>query len=91
MTAPLAGRVAGAFDGWFESWSQGKDAALAVFGEGVQIEGVIVEGRKIDFEVAGVDDDAHRGVNGQSYAIDQRVSDANGLNGEGPRVNFPWA
>jgi hypothetical protein len=83
----LAGRVAGALDvgGVLQ---QGEDAALAVFGEGVQVEGVAVDGREIDFEVAGVDDDADGGFDGQGDAIDQRVGDADGLDGEGAEGEF---
>jgi hypothetical protein len=83
----FAGRVAGALD-IGRVLKQGQDAALAVFGEGVQIEGVAVDGREIDFEVAGVDDDADGSFNGQGYAIDQRVGDADGLDGEGAEGEF---
>ena len=77
----FAGRVAGALDVG-RVLQQGQDAALAVFGEGVQIEGVVVERREIDFEVAGVDDDADRSFDGQGDAVDQRVGNADGLDGE---------
>ena len=83
----FAGGVAGALDirGVLK---QGEHAALAVFGEGVQVEGLVVEGGEIDFEVAGVDDDADGRVDGEGYAVDQRVSDADGLDGEGAEGEF---
>ncbi len=40
-------------------------------------------GGEIDLEVAGVDDDADGGFDGEGDAIDQRVGDADGLDGEG--------
>ena len=78
----FAGRVAGALDigGVLQ---KGEHAAFAVFGEGMQVEGLVVERREIDFEVAGVDDDADRRVDGERDAVDQRVGDADGLDGEG--------
>src|ERR1017187_9493667 len=79
---PLAGRVAGALDVG-RVLKERQDAALAVLGKGVQVECHLVERRQIDFEVAGVDDYADRCFNGQGHAIDQRVSDANGLDDEG--------
>ena len=39
---------------------QQQDAALAVVGEGVQVEELVVGGGGVDFEIAGVDDDAER-------------------------------
>ena len=39
---------------------QQQHAALAVFGEGVQIERLVVGGRGIHLEIAGVNDDAER-------------------------------
>jgi hypothetical protein len=83
----FAGCVAGALDVG-RVLKQGQDAALAVFGEGVEIEGVAVDGGEIDLEVAGMDDDADGGFNGQGYAIDQRVSDADGLDGERAEGEF---
>ena len=78
----LAGRVAGALDVG-RVLQQRQHAALAVFGEGVQVEGLVVERREIDLEVAGVDDDADGRFNGERDAVHQRVGDADGLDGEG--------
>src|ERR1700739_4280642 len=77
----FAGGVAGALDvgGILE---KGEHAAFAVFGEGVQVESLVVEGREIDFEVAGMNDDADRRFDGEGNAINQRVGDADGLDGE---------
>ena len=61
---------------------QGQHAALAVLGKGVQVEGLVVERREIDLEVAGVDDDADRRFDGQRHAIHQRVGHADRLDGE---------
>ncbi len=47
---------------------QQKHAALAVFRQRVQVEKVIVGGRGIDFEVAGVNDNAQRSGDGQRHA-----------------------
>ena len=79
---PLAGRVAGAIDvgGVLE---KGEDAALAVFGEAVEVEGFAVGRGEVDFEVAGVDDDADGGFDGEGDAVDEGVGDADGLDGEG--------
>ncbi len=65
-----------------ESCKQRENTALAVFGEGVQIEELVVGGRGIDFEIAGMDDHAERGVDRQSNAIDQTMRDLDGMNGE---------
>ena len=83
----FAGRVAGALDVG-RVLQKGQDAALAVFGEGVQVEGLVVERREIDFEVAGVDDDADGRFDGEGHAVDQRVGDADGLDGEGAEGEF---
>ncbi len=50
----------------------------------MQIESLVVEGRKIDLEVAGMNNDAYRRLDGQRHAIDKRVRHANGLDGERP-------
>ena len=78
---PLAGCIAGAIDvgGVLE---QGEDAALAIFGEAMEVEGFTVGRRQVDFEVAAVDDDADRGFDGEGDAVDKGVGDADGLNGE---------
>ena len=46
---------------------QQQHAALAVIGERVQIEQFVVGGRRVHFEIAGVDDDAERGRDGQRH------------------------
>ena len=79
---PLAGRIAGALHVG-RVLQQRQHAALAVFGEGMQVESLVVERREVDFEVAGMDDDADRGLDGQRDAIHQRVGHADGLDGEG--------
>ena len=61
---------------------QRQHALFAVFGEGVQIEQMIVGGRGIDFEVAGVNDHAQRSVNCERDTIHQAVRHPNGMNGE---------
>ena len=77
----LAGRVSLALDvgGILK---QRQHALFAVFGKGVQIEELVVSGSGIDFEIAGMNDDAQRSVNGQRDAIHQAVGDPNGMDGE---------
>ena len=77
----LAGRVAVALDvgGILK---QRQHALFAVFGEGMQIEELVVGGRGIDFEIAGMDDDAQRRVNRERNAIDQAVRDLDRMDGE---------
>ncbi len=48
----------------------------------MQVEELVVGGRGIDFEIAGVNDDAERAVNGERDAIDQAVRDLDGMDGE---------
>ena len=79
----FAGRVAGAIDVG-RVLQQGQHAALAVLGKGVQVEGLAVQRRKVDLEVAGVDDDADRRFDGQRHAVHQRVGHVDRLDGEGP-------
>ena len=81
----LAGRVSLALDvgGILK---EREHALFAVFGEGVQIEELVVGGRGIDLEIAGVNDDAERRVNGERDAIDQAVRDADGMDGERCRL-----
>ncbi len=59
-------------------------AAFAVLGKGMQIEEAIVRGRGIDLEVAGMNQDSQRRVDGQRDAIHQAVRHLDGLDGEGP-------
>ncbi len=61
---------------------QRQDALFAVFGEGVQIEKMVVGGRGIDFEIAGMNDDAQWSVNRERNAIHQAVGHVNGVDGE---------
>ena len=79
----LGGRVAGTIDvgGVLE---QHEHALLAEFGEGVEVEGLGVGRGEVDLEVAGVDDQADRSVDGEGHAVHQRVRDADGHDGEGP-------
>src|ERR1700758_1094130 len=51
----------------------------------MQIEGFAVRRREVDLEVAGVDDDTDRRINGQRNAVDQAVRHADGLNGKRPK------
>ena len=48
----------------------------------MQVEGLVVERREVDLEVAGVDNNADRRFNGQRHAIDQRMRYADRLDGE---------
>ena len=79
----FARRVAAALDVG-RILKQRQHAFLAVFGEGVQIEEPVVGGRGINLEVAGVDQDAERRVDGQRNAIHQAVRHLDGIDGEGP-------
>ena len=54
----------------------------------MQVEGLAVRRREIDFEVAGVHDHADWSLNGQRDAVHQAVGDANGLDGEGAEVKL---
>ena len=83
ITARFAGRVAGALHVG-RVLQQRQHAALAVLGKGVQVERLVVERRQVDLEVAGVDHDADRRLNRQRHAIDQRMRDADRLDGERP-------
>ncbi len=48
----------------------------------MQVEKFVVGGSGIDFEIASVNDDAERSVNGERDAIDQAVRDVDGMDGE---------
>ena len=61
---------------------QQQHAALAVIGEGVQIEQLVVGGRGVHFEIAGVNDDAQRRGDGQRHRADDGVRDVDELDGE---------
>ena len=64
------------------SEKQRQHARRAELGEAVQIEGLAVERRLIDLEVAGVHDDAGRRVNRQRQAVRHAVRDAQELDAE---------
>ena len=65
---------------------QQQDAALAVFGEGVQVEEFVIGGRGVDFEIAGVDHDAKRRGDGQRDATHNGVGDADEFDVERARA-----
>ena len=69
-----------------ESCRRHEDALLAEVGEGLQVEGMAVGGGEIDLEVAGVEDDADGGVDGERDAVDQRMRDADGHDREDAEV-----
>ena len=48
----------------------------------MQVEKFIIGGRGIDFEIAGVNDDAERRVDGERDAVHQAVRHLDGMNGE---------
>src|SRR5437667_8633007 len=52
----------------------------------MQIEEAIVSGRRIYFEIAGVDENPNRRVDGEGDAIHQAVRDLDGMNGEWPHA-----
>ena len=79
----LARRVAFALDVG-RVLEQRQHSGLAVLGEGVQIKQAVVGGRRINFEIAGVNDHAQRSVDGQRHAIHQAVRDLDRADGEGP-------
>jgi hypothetical protein len=64
-----------------------KDAALAVVGKGVEVEKLVVCGGRVDFVVAGVDDHAKGGGNGQCDGADDRVGDVDELDLKRPNLN----
>ena len=63
-------------------------AALAVFGQRVQIEQLVVGGRGVHFEIAGVNDDAQRRGDGQRHGADDGVRDVDELDRERPDLHF---
>ncbi len=48
-------------------------AFLSITREGVEVEGLAIDRRGINFEIAGVNDHAERSANGKSYAVDGAV------------------
>src|SRR5206468_514524 len=60
--------------------------------ERVEVEKFIVGGRRIYFEIPRMNDDAERSVYGESDAIDQAVSNPDGVNGESSSLKaLIWA
>src|ERR1700688_4700611 len=84
---PLAGGVAGAIDVG-RVLEEGQHAPLAVLSKGMQVEGLAVRGREIDFEVAGVHNHADWSFNSESDAVHQAVGDTNRLDGEDTEVKL---
>ena len=77
----FARRVAAALDVG-RILEQRQHAFLAVLGEGVQIEEPVVGGRRIDLEVAGMNQDAQRRMDRQRHAVHQAVRHLDGIDGE---------
>ena len=48
----------------------------------MEVEGLAVGRRQVNFEVAGVDDDADGGFDGEGDTVDKGVGDADGFDGE---------
>ena len=61
---------------------QQQHAALAVVGQRVQIEQLVIRGGGIDLEIAGVNDHSKRRGNGQRHRADNRVRYMNELDFE---------
>ncbi len=62
---------------------KGEDTFVAVAGEGVEVEGRATDGRLVDLEIAGVNDDAEGGAHGERDAIDGAVGYGNEFDFEG--------
>src|ERR1700722_12811938 len=87
---PLARRVSGPVDVG-RVLQQSQHAPFTVLRKAMQIERLAVRGREVDLEVAGVHDDADRGLDGQGDAVHQAVGHTNGLDGESAEVKLlPW-
>src|SRR6185437_38709 len=84
----LAGREAGPVDvgGVLQ---EAEDILLAEVGKGLQVERMAVRRGEVDLEVAGVEDDAGGGVDGERDAVDERVRDADGHDAEGAERETP--
>ena len=65
---------------------QQQHAALAVIGQRVQVEQLVIGGGGIHLEIAGVDDDAERRGDGQRHGADDGVGDVDELDLE--RADF---
>ena len=77
----LAGRVSPALDvgGILK---QREHAFFAVLGEGVEVEELVVGGRGIDFEVAGMNHHPERAMDSERDTIHQTVRHLDGMDGE---------
>ena len=75
----LAFGVAGAVDVGRIRHEQ-QHAFFAVGGEGVQIEQLVIGGRGIDLEIAGMNDHAERRGDGERDALDNRMRDVDEFN-----------
>src|SRR5262249_23291264 len=60
-----------------------ENALLAIFGKGVKVEEPVVGRCWIDLEVAGMDNDAKRSVNGEGDAVHKTVRDLDWIDREG--------
>src|SRR5450631_866477 len=78
---PLTWGVASAIDVG-RVLEEGQHAPLAILSKGMQVEGLAVWRREIDFEVPGVDNHADWRFNGEGDAVHRAVGDANRLDGE---------
>ncbi len=80
----LAGREAGPIDvgGVLQ---EAEDVLFAEVGEGLEVEGMAVGRGEIDLEVAGVEDDAGGGMDGERDAVDQRMRHADRHDAEGAK------
>ena len=65
---------------------QQQDAALAVVGEGVEIEQLVIGGSGVDLEIAGVNDHSERRGNGQGHGAHDGVRHVDELDFEGADV-----
>ena len=62
---------------------ESEHALIAVSGESMQIEFLSIDRRRIDFEIAGVDDRAGRRLDRERKRIDDRMRHMEELDGEG--------
>ena len=77
----LAHGVAGALDVG-RVGQEGEDPLLPQLPEAAQVNDVAVDGGGVDLEVAGVDDDAHAGVDGEGHGVGDGVVDVDELHVE---------
>ena len=83
---PLGIGVAGAL-GVGRLAQHAQDPLLAQLGEPRQVDHLPLNRGVVDLEVAGVDDDAHRGGDGKGHRIGDRMVDMDCLDGEGPQLD----